>query len=354
MASYTLWLNGSESEELLNCINEIEVEESVDLPGAFLLRTVPQVEGQDLAILNSEALAPLTNIAITAAVQGGERVCLIDGRVLSHRLQLMHGVAGSSLEVWGQDASMLMNREEKVRPFLDMSDSDAATQIFNEYGFTPQVDASPTRHLERRHQLMQRASDIQFLNMLARRNGFLCYVRCADTPGSITGHFHRPRLDEDAAATLTINFPDQSTLDRLDITWDVSRPTQATAYQYDTETHSSLMQTDTASALRLLGQDDLGTFAGRPSLALLTTLAEDQGELQARTQALLTESQWFVRASGEVDADALGTILRADSLVEVVGVGSVHSGLYYVWRVRHMISAERYRMAFELVRNAVR
>jgi phage protein D len=98
--------------------------------------------------------------------------------VLSHRIHLAHGVAESTLEVWGQDGSVLMNREEKVRPFPDMSDSDAAQQVFADYGFTADVETSPTQHLERRHLLMQRSSDIQFLKLLARRNGFLaCPLR---------------------------------------------------------------------------------------------------------------------------------------------------------------------------------
>jgi hypothetical protein len=354
LATYSLWVNGSQSEDLMELVSELEIEESVDLLGAFLLHVEPQVADDDIEAFKHDALKPMTNIAVTAAVEEGDQVCLIDGYVLSHRIHLLHGVADSSLEVWGQDASVLMNREEKVCPFPDMSDSEAATQIFSDYGFTPQVDTSPTRHLERRHLLMQRGTDYQFLKTLARRNGYICYVRCENTPGLITGHFHRHRLDGDASAALTINFPDQSNLDALDISWDVSRPAQATAYQYDVENHSSLTQEDMESGLRLLGEEDLSTFTGQSSQALLTTLAEDQGELQARTQALLTESQWFVRASGEVDADALGQIIRADSLVEISGAGSVHSGLYYVWRVRHIITPQTYRIAFELVRNAIK
>jgi phage protein D len=247
-----------------------------------------------------------------------------------------------------------MNREEKVQTFPDMSDSDAATQIFGDHGLTPDVESSPTRHLERRHLLTQRATDIQFLKTLARRNGYLCYLRCGQVPGVITGHFHRPRVEGTASAQLIINYPEQANLDSLDISWDVSVPTEATASQYDLEGHESLSQTDTETGLGSLGADDLSRFAGQPFSALLTTLAEDQGELQARTQALLTESNWFVRATGEVDADALGAILRPDSVVEVSGAGSVHSGRYYVLRVRHVITAESYRMGFELVRNAVR
>jgi hypothetical protein len=40
-------------------------------------------------------------------------------------------------------------------------------------------------------------------------------------------------------------------------------------------------------------------------------------------------------------------------LAQVNGAGRIHSGKYFVWSVRHTITADSHRMRFVLVRNAV-
>ena len=160
--------------------------------------------------------------------------CIFDGYVLSHKLHLETGITASTLQVWGQDASWLMNLEEKVKEWVDVTDADVANAIFNDYGITPasdNADDDSPSHTEDGHSLMQRASDIQFLRSLARRNGKLCRVVCADKPGQRTGYFAKPKLDGDPVVTLTLNDPQTWTVDALDIEWDVTRPTAVMARQ---------------------------------------------------------------------------------------------------------------------------
>jgi len=85
----------------------------------------------------------------------------------------------------------------------------------------------------------------------------------------------------------------------------------------------------------------------------LTAPADDAGQLSRRGAALLREAGWFVRCSGEADLSALHVVFRAGSAVNIEGVGSVHSGKYFVWSVRHVIDQQHHKMNFVLVRNAV-
>jgi len=80
---------------------------------------------------------------------------------------------------------------------------------------------------------------------------------------------------------------------------------------------------------------------------------DDGGELTLRAKALLIESSWFVRCEGETDLGKLGTVLRVGQIIQIAGIGSVHSGKYYVWSVRHTITQDAHKMRFVLVRNAV-
>ncbi len=85
----------------------------------------------------------------------------------------------------------------------------------------------------------------------------------------------------------------------------------------------------------------------------LTAVVEDAGELVGRAEALLREAAWFVKCEGEADLNRLGVVLRVGMIVQVNGAGRLHSGKYFVWSVRHTVSAESHRMRFVLVRNAV-
>jgi hypothetical protein len=86
---------------------------------------------------------------------------------------------------------------------------------------------------------------------------------------------------------------------------------------------------------------------------VLTTAADDAGQLQQRTEALLREGQWFARCSGEADIASLRKLLRAGDIAKVETAGSVHSGKYLVWSVRHNIGQQSHKMHFQLVRNAM-
>jgi phage protein D len=360
MGSYRLIMDGTPADaDLYTEIASLEVEENADMPGAIQIQVPVHSSGSgDLTYVNDDRFKPFANLAVVATPTGASDQCIFDGYVLSHKLHLKKGTADSSLQVWGQDASWLMNLEEKVKEWVDVTDADVANSIFGDYGITPaddnSSDDSPT-HTEDGHSLMQRASDIQFLRTLARRNGKLCRVACNGTPGQRTGYFVKPSVDGDPVVTLTLNDPTAWTMDSLDLSWDVSRPTSVVARQAlftdDDENGASGDSSD--SGLNLLDARGLSDFSGKTMSVMLTAPVDDAQELTLRAQSLLRESGWFVRCEGEVDVARLNAILRVGTVVQINGAGSLNSGKYFVWSVRHTITADAHKMKFVLVRNAV-
>ena len=69
---------------------------------------------------------------MTAQASDGQTHCLIDGYVLSHAVHLDTGTSKSTIKVWGQDASWLMNATEQAREWVDVTDAAAANTIFDE------------------------------------------------------------------------------------------------------------------------------------------------------------------------------------------------------------------------------
>ncbi len=359
-STYQLLFDGTPADaDFYNAVASLEVEENADLPGALQLRlAVARTPDGDLTLVGDDRFRPLANLAVVSAAEGGSPECVFDGYVLSHKLHLEPGATSATLEVYGQDASWLMNLEEKVREWVDVTDVDVAESIFGEYGITAADDNAAEdapAHPESGHSLMQRGSDIQFLRGLARRNGRLCRVACRDSPGQYVGYFARPDLDASPAVTLSPNDPDGGNVGPLDFSWDVARPSAVAARQAlftDDDEDGVDGGTDDAD-LPLLDARGLADFAGRPMTVLLAAPVDDAQELAQRARSLLREAGWFVRCEGEADAARLGAILRVGTVAAVEGVGGLFSGNYLVWSVRHKIEADSHKMAFVLLRNAV-
>jgi hypothetical protein len=356
---FAIVIGGKPAIDLDSVIVELEVEENADLPSAFSITLpVTATPSGDYDTVSDRRLGPASNIAVTAQAADGVPHCLIDGYVLAHDIHLDAGTARSTVKVWGQDGTWRMNITERVREWVDVTDGDVADSIFGDYGFGTDPrnrdDDSPA-HTEDGHSLMQRATDAQFLRMLARRNGKLFRVYCTGKPGVRTGAFVKPSLDGAPAAVLTLNDSAAATIGAIDIAWDVMRPTGVLARQalFTDNDRDGAGGTTTDPGLAALGDRTLSDFATSPVTTLLTTTVDDGVELTARAQSLLREAGWFVRCKGTADVARLGTILRAGTVARLDAAGTLHSGRYLVWSVRHHITQARHTMDFVLLRNAV-
>jgi hypothetical protein len=359
-STFQFLINGAPADDdLLNAMGPLEVEENADMPSAIQVSLPVDSDGSgDLTFVNDSRFQPFVNLAVVATPPGQSDQCIFDGYILSSKLHLQKGATGSSLQVWGQDASWLMNLEEQVKEWVNVTDGSVANTIFQSYNITPSSDNlsddSPTR-TEDTHTLMQRSSDIQFLRTLARRNGKLCRVACTSAAGVRTGYFSKPNLGGTPVVTLELNDPTSWTVDALDLEWDVTGPSEALAREGSfTDSDQDGIGVDvTDSGLSLLSDQGLAAFSGQGMRVLLTTQVDTALELTQRAQSVLQDAGWFVRCEGQADFARLGAVLRAGTVVQINSAGAMHSGKYFVWSVRHTIDKQSYQMKFVLVRNAV-
>ena len=176
---------------LYDAIAQLEVEESSDQPGALMIALpTNRTPAGDLQFVGDGTFEPLTNITVTVTLgtSGSSPQCVFDGYVLSWRLHLDRASTSSTVEVWAQDASWLMNMDDSVTEWPSgQTDGEVANAIFGKYGFTPAGGnrrTIPPATLSIGHTLFQRATDLQFVRGLARRGGKLCRVGCTDTAGA--------------------------------------------------------------------------------------------------------------------------------------------------------------------------
>jgi len=259
--------------------------------------------------------------------------------------------------VVAMDPTVLMNLDEQVRAWPDMADSDIASALFSEYGFEAEVETTSISHQEIQTKTIQRGTDIQFLQMLAKRNGYECYVETSLSGGSAraTGHFHKPKVDERPQGVLTVNMGEATNINSFKARYDMLKPVIAKATGLEIESQSDQPAMAEGASLKDLGKSP-AAMSDRPRRVLLSgTGLAGTGELQTYAQAVVDESSWAITAEGELNTAAYGGILRAKSPVLVRGAGKQFSGLYYVEKVLHVFAGEGqgYVQRFALRRNAL-
>ena len=341
-------VNGTTEEDLAQA-ERIEVTERMGQATVFKLLYHIDISEGDLPFLVDSRLDPGSEMSILVPTDNGTH-CLVKGPVTGQRIHFQHGGAGSTLEVQGMDNSITMGREAKSHVWAGLKDSDAVAAILGDYGFIPDVEATSAGHYEDKHALIQRNSDLQFVQQLARRNGYLFWLSC-DEYGVQTAHFKRPPLDAQSDLELIINL-ESPNFETFDVEWDVERPTSVETLQLDLNTLNEIDGSVNQTPQTPLAANGLASITGETRTQFLSAPSDDAGDLQARGEGALIESDWFIRARCTTTVEILRDLVRAHSVITVRGAGSRHSGYYWVKQTEHIIDDVNHRMNVELLRNA--
>lgn len=356
--SYALTVNGSPaSAAVLGALQQVQVEDHAQMADMLRLRLAVSVraDGTGWTVLDDDLFQRLTNVKLSITVGSGKAVPVISAYVVEVDTNFARDPSGSQLVVTAMDPTVLMHLDEKVKSWPNMMDSDVASAIFSDgaYNFAPVVESTKWSRQEDDHTLMQRGTDIQFLQHLAERNGYECFVELNDA-GEAEGHFHPPKHDGQPQGTLTVNMGNATNVNGFRARFDMLKPAKVKAATLDPDDKSAQnAQSDEASQADGMG-DSPTVPSERPRNVLLSGLAMAQsGEVQRFTQSVVDKSSWSIVAEGEVNTIAYGGLLKAKQPVMVRGVGRTFSGRYYVERVLHTIGGDgSYTQKFTLRRNA--
>ncbi len=342
-------VNGA-PDETAAAAASVEVTERLGQPTYYRIEYSLDTEGGDFPLLQESRLGAGSEISVLAPA-GDTTHCLVKGPVYGQQIHFEQGGSGSILTVLGADSLIKMDREDKAVAWSDLTDSAAVTSILSQVGFVPDVEVTQAGHMELKHTLIQRETDFAFVRRLARRNGHLFWLSC-DEFGVETAHFKRPPLNGQAACDLVINLTDpRSNVTSLGIDWEVERPTSTAAAELDLNSKSNISGAVQRPPLTALGGNGLADIVTDSRVAHVSAPVDDSGDLFARSEAALIEASFFVRATGVTTVAALGSVMRAHTLVNLRGVGSRHSGLWFCSAVRHSIDLTEHRMEFDLIRN---
>jgi phage protein D len=289
---------------------------------------------------------------IAVVIVGALPQVLIDGIITHHQVVPSGKPGESSLVISGDDISVRLDLEEKSATYPNQPDSVIVTRIIADYatyGLVPTVTPTTDVPIEVDRVPTQQGTDLQFVQELARRNGFVFYIEPTAVPGLNTAYWgldNRLGLPQPA---LTMNMGADSNVDvPIHFQFDALAPVAPQV---------AILEPLTKQKIPIPIPSSLQPpLASRPPQALRKTLPRNTANLdpaQAALRALSAASRSadVVAASGQVDAVRYGRVLQARRLVGVRGVGSSYDGTYYVKEVRHHIEPGKYMQNFSLTRD---
>jgi len=414
-----LWLDGTPLDRLGDWVLQLEVEERCDEASSLRLTVdMSPIQGSlpagDWDVLEHGAFGtdnqiPDFRLLRRVTVQFGLQSDLpgeaeISATVFDGYITAVEPVFGearvpdSRLVLTGVDASCLMHFETVTRTWTDVTDVAIAKEIFTKYGFGVVDPGSAAATLEdgglgrtgTRGVLVQRATDAEFLRMLARRNGFEVYVapgqgavRAGPHPAdTVLGHFHPARVEPPEQPELALFPRDTPTLLAFRARYDSHQPTRILGWHIDEQTRLLRRADISDPGYRRMGSHSRADVLTERLAAIQPVrraasahplqsvdvqtgeVPQSDAELAALARAELRLIDWFAVGSGTVLCERYPAIVRCGRPVPLSGAGHLLDGSWYVTAVRHRWgvdpdepdaeqSVRRYEADLTLVRNAL-
>jgi hypothetical protein len=292
---------------------------------------------------------PMTRVII-AVVFGVVPEVLIDGIVTHSQLNPGNGPGQATFTVTGKDLTTAMNLKDKSAEYPNQPDFVIVTKVlknYAKYGITPLPRPTTDVPLMIHRITEQTETDLEFIQKLARRNGFVFYLEPV-TIGVNKAHWgpeNRLGLPQRA---LSVGQGSISNVETINFTDDALAVAGIEG-----------VIVEPISKMRIpipaLPSLRMPPLAARPARPYRTTLQRDTANQRPATAATrmlaaATNTPDAATATGTLNSVRYGHALRARKLAGVSGAGLAHDGFWYVQSVTHTISRGNYTQAFELSR----
>lgn len=312
----------------------------------------------DYPLLGNPLLRPFNRVILLVLIGPLPRV-LMDG-IITHQ-QLMPGAepGSATLAVTGEDVSVMMDLEERSVEHPAQDETIIATKIilsYAQYGLIPLVFPPPAIDppIPVERVPVQQETDLQFLQTIAARFGYVFYVTPGPAPFTNTAYWGPPVRAGLPQRALSVNLGPDTNVNAIHFRNNALAPALVSGTVQDRTTNEQVpVQTFASTRTPLSTQP--GWLVNQPNVRrrLLRQSGLNTMQAFARAQGMLDASTDAVIADGELDALRYGDLLQARGLVGLRGAGYTYDGLYYVKSVTHMIRRGAYTQRFTLTREGV-
>ncbi|MFE6690800.1 hypothetical protein ACFVFQ_30550 [Streptomyces sp. NPDC057743] len=299
---------------------------------------------------------PKTRVIVAVSLKGTP-VVLLDGVIVRHEVGSSNHPGQSTLTLTGEDLSLLMDLEERTDRYPNLAPSQRVERILSKYAdygidariIREQIPQPPREQLRVDYQT---GTDLQYVNDLARANGYTFYLEPGPVPGRSTAFWGPEQRLGQRQHALNVNMDANSTVDQLTFAYDGTAREEPQARVQDPVTRRApLLAPPDISPLR----PPLG-LRGSPALKRKTlsgTAKMDEGSARAEALGRAATSADAISGSGSLDVTRHGYVLRPRELVGVRGAGVTYDGDYYVKSVTHNLRIGSYLQNFTLSREGL-
>ncbi len=312
----------------------------------------------DYGLLTNPLLKPLNRVVLLVTFNAFPEV-LMDGIITHSELNPGNAPGSATLTVTGEDVSIMMDLKERPVEHPAQPEAVIALKIIASYpklGLIPVVIPPPTVDipLPTERTPVQQGTDLQYLQDMAARFGYVFYVTPGPAPLVNTAYWGPPKRIGVPQRALSVNMGPNTNVATINFQYNALQPTFVEGRVQDRQTGQDMpVQTRTSTRIPLssqpaaLTQSDVRIRQFRQTgLNTVQAFARAQGETDASVDQVLT-------ATGELDTGAYEAILKPRGLVGLRGAGYSHDGMYYVKRVTHRLRKGEYKQSFTLTRDGL-
>ena len=347
----------------LEALDTVEVTHSDEGRSGFQITFRAGRSGEldllDYRLLASPLLLPFNRVVLVVTFNAIPRV-LMDGIITHQQFSPSNQPGQSRLTITGEDVSVMLDREEKSVEHPAQDETIIALKLiatYAQYGLIPLVlpplVIDPPIPIERTP--VQQATDLEYLQQMAARHGYVFYVAPGPAPLTNTAYWGPPIRVGLPQRALSMNLGAETNVNSINFQNDALSPTLVSGQVQDRLTNSTV-PVETFASTRVPLAALPSWLLNMPNARRVQFRQTGLNTLQAyaRAQSVTDASNDnVVTATGELDSLRYGDVLQARALVGLRGVGYTYDGFYYVKNVTHRIRKEEYTQSFTLTRDGV-
>ncbi len=325
-------------------ITRVAVYQDVEAPDMFTLEMINwDMETLEILWSDDDSFGPGKEVEILMGYMD-DRDSLIKGEITGIEPEFCARET-PMVVIRGYDRSHRLMRGCKTRTFLQMKDSDIASQVAGESQLSAETDDTGVT-LD--YVIQHNQTDMEFLKDRGFRLGYELGVE------DKTLYFRKPKITESAALTLDMEknlmsfFPRLSTIAQVD---------KETVLGWDPKQKAVLKgQAQSGAEYSTMGQDKSGPAMtdnafGKASHIRNNWPVTDQAEADKIAVGRFNKSALtYIGGQGTCIGNSQ---VRAGKTVEIEGVGQRFGGLYYITSATHIYAPNKgYQTQFAIRRNA--
>jgi hypothetical protein len=347
--------NDPADRERLDKFEEIVVEQEVDMMWEARLKMPVRADGAGHWEGEDEPFVqPFTRVRVEVCVGARPFVPLIDGLITEVVAPRDSQPGRSSVTLVVHDDGVLLDQEESVVLYEEMTDSDIARQLFGAaLTGPPDVEDTPAQPDNPSNVVMQRGTPMQLLRRLARRHGMHAYVLPGESPGQSVGSFKTFTTEADPDLPMLVLLGDGRNLARLQPRRNARGPANVRGATVSIKDKRIITSSAAPSDATLMGDAPAVEGGANTPTRLLPPGQNDVVDLDRRTRGAASNLALASEATGSVLPFAYGGVLRPYRVVPVNVSDSNLSVNYLITQVRHTLNRSVYDQSFTLRSNAV-